>query len=133
MLPAVAGRAAQLQPELMLNCLAGAQTLAEDAKAFTDFDWNLQMHMARNSQNPVFSLILNDFSQIFTNLAMHYFDLTTARQASRTFYHELSRAIEKRANTVESVVKKAMEQSISIWQEMQPGLPGSGLPWRDCF
>ena len=127
MLPAVAGRAAQLQPERMLNCLAGAQNLPEDARAFSDFDWNLQMHMARNSQNPVFSLILNDFRQIFANMAMHYFDLTIARRASRTFYHELSRAIEKRANTVESVVKKAMEQSILIWQEMKPGLPGSGF------
>ena len=127
MLPAVAGRAAQLQPEIMLNCLAGAQNLAEDAKAFSDFDWKLQMLMARNSQNPVFSLILNDFTEIFANMAMHYFDLTTARRSSRMFYHELSRAIENRANTVEDVVKKAMEQSISIWQEMKPGLPGSGF------
>jgi len=50
---------------------------------------------------------------------MHYFDLNTARQASRTFYRELSRAIEKRADTVEDVVKKAMGQSISIWKEVK--------------
>jgi GntR family negative regulator for fad regulon and positive regulator of fabA len=125
MLPSVAGRAAGYQPEILLDCLAEARNLAEDAKAFSDFDWKLQMLMARNSQNPVFSLILNDFARIFANMGLHYFNLTTARQASRTFYRALTRAIEKRSDTVEEVVKKAMEQSISIWQEVKPGLSGS--------
>lgn len=119
MLPPVAGRAARYQPEILLDCLAETESLAEDAKAFSDFDWKLQMLMARNSQNPVFSLILNDFAQIFANMAMHYFNLNSARRASRTFYRELCRAIEKGNNTVEDVVKKAMEQSISIWQEVK--------------
>jgi GntR family negative regulator for fad regulon and positive regulator of fabA len=121
MLPFVAGQAARFQPEILLNYLAEARNLTEDAKAFSDFDWKLQMLMARNSQNPVFSLILNDFAQIFANAAMHYFNLNTARQASRTFYRKLSRAIEKRTDTVEDVVKKAMGQSISIWKEVKPG------------
>ena len=125
MLPSVAGRAARFQPEILLDYLAGARNLTEDAKAFSNFDWKLQMLMARNSQNPVFSLILNDFAQIFANMAMHYFNLNTARRASRAFYHELTRAIEKRTNTVEDVVKKAMEESISIWKEVKPGLSGS--------
>ena len=127
MLPSVAGRAARFQPEILLNYLANAQNLAEDAKAFSDFDWKLQMLMARNSQNPVFSLILNDFAQIFANMAVHYFNLNTARQASRAFYHELTRAIENRTHSVEDVVKKAMEQSISIWEKVKPGFSGSGF------
>lgn len=121
MLPSVAGRAARSQPEMLLNYLADARNLAEDAKAYSDFDWNLQMLMARNSQNPVFSLILNDFALIFANMARHYFDLPLARQASGAFYRELSRAIEKHTNTVEDVVKKAMEQSISIWKAVKRG------------
>ena len=121
MLPSVAGRAARFQPKILLDCLAEARDLAEDAKDFSDFDWRLQMLMARNSQNPIFSLILNDFARIFANAAMHYFNLNTARQASRKFYRELSRAIEKRTDTVEDVVKKAMGQSISIWKEVKPG------------
>jgi GntR family negative regulator for fad regulon and positive regulator of fabA len=121
MVPSVAGRAARFQPEILLNYLAEAPNLAEDAKAFSDFDWKLQMLMARNSQNPVFSLILNDFAQIFANMATHYFNLKAARQASRTFYRELTRAIENHADTVEDVVKKAMEQSISIWKGVKPG------------
>ena len=121
MLPAVAGRAARFQPDMLLYYLAGARNLNEEAKAFSNFDWKLQMLMARNSQNPVFSLILNDFAQIFANMAMHYFNLSRARRASRAFYHELARAIEKHTNTVEDVVKKAMEESISIWKEVKAG------------
>ena len=120
MLPSVAGRAARFQPDILLDYLAGARNLAEDAGAFSNFDWKLQMLMARNSQNPVFSLILNDFTQVFANMAMHYFNLNAARRASRAFYHELTQAIEKHANIVEDVVKKAMEESISIWKEVKP-------------
>jgi GntR family negative regulator for fad regulon and positive regulator of fabA len=118
MLPWVAGRAARFQPQILLDYLAGASNLDEDAKAFSDFDWKLQMLLARNSQNPVFSLILNDFAQIFADMALQYFTLNIARQASRTFYTEFSRAIEKQTDTVEDVVKIAMEQSISIWQKV---------------
>ena len=74
--------------------------------------------MARHSQNPVFSMILNDFDQIFAQMARHYFQLDTARRASLIFYQELARAIENHLHSVEDVVKKAMEQSVSIWQEI---------------
>ncbi len=125
MLPPVARRAAMYQPGFILDYLAKARNLAENVKAFSDYDWKLQMLMARNSQNPVFSLILNDFAPIFTTMAKHYFSKETARRASRTFYRELARAIENGSDTVEEVVKKAMEQSITIWQEIKPGLSGS--------
>lgn len=116
MLPAVAGLAARFQPEILLNYLAEARDLAEDAKAFVDYDWKLQMLMARNSQNPVYSLILNDFGQIFASLAVRYFNQDKARLASREFYSEFRQATEKHPGTVEDIVKKAMAQSISIWE-----------------
>ncbi len=119
MLPAVAGRAARFQPEIMLDYLAEARNLAEEAKAFADYDWKLQMLMARNSQNPVFSLILNDFAQIFANMAVHYFNQDKARRASLEYYRELTRAIENRDDTVEDIAKKAMAQSILIWKEVK--------------
>ena len=77
------------------------------------------MLMARKSQNPLFSLILTDFAQIFATMAANYFNLSKARQASRMFYGELTRAIKNHADTVEDVVKKAMEQSVSIWKEVK--------------
>jgi GntR family negative regulator for fad regulon and positive regulator of fabA len=119
MLPAVAGRAVRYQPQIILDYLSEARNLAEDAGAFADYDWQLQMLMARNSQNPVFSLILNDFSQIFANMALRYFTRGRARRASGQYYRELTHAIENRAGIVEDIVKKAMAQSIEIWQELK--------------
>ena len=121
MLPALAGRAIRYQPEIILDYLFDARSLAEDAGAFADYDWKLQMLMARNSQNPVFSLILNDFSQIFANMALRYFDQGIARQASRQYYRELTDAIESRTGIVEDIVEKAMARSIEIWQEIKKG------------
>ncbi len=53
-------------------------------------------------------------------MALHYFKLSAARQASRTYYHELTRAIENHTNTVEDVVKTAMKRNVSIWQDVKP-------------
>lgn len=119
MLPAVAGRAVRFRPDIMLQYLAEARHLTENAQDFADYDWKLQILMARNSQNPVFSLILNDFSQIFANMAVRYFNRERVRHASRHYYRELTSAIENRPADVEDIVKKAMAQSISIWQEVK--------------
>ncbi len=127
MLPPVARCAASYQPEIMLNYLVKARALTEDAQNFWRYDWKLQMLMAKNSGNPVFSLILNDFTAIFENMALIYFSDKTARQASRTFYRDLAQSIESKAGTVEDIVKNAMQQSITIWQEVRSRSGGSGL------
>jgi FadR C-terminal domain len=50
-------------------------------------------------------------------MAIIYFSDKSARRASRAYYRELGQAIETDPGTVEPIVKKAMEQSITIWQE----------------
>jgi len=120
MLPPVAGRAAAQHPDIILDYLSHADKLTEDTGAFSDYDWNLQILMARNSGNPVFSLILNDFTSIFTAMAMQYFTKQKARLASRTYYRELSDTLKGgTSERVEDVVKKAMAQSIAIWTEVK--------------
>ena len=119
MLPPVARRAAMYEPETISNYLGDAPNISEDATAFADYDWRLQMLMARNSRNPVFSLILNDFASVFAATAMRYFSEGTARRASRKFYRDLLQAIGHSADLVEKIVKEAMQQSIDIWQEVR--------------
>ena len=127
MLPCVARSAARHHPGIILKYLETSHALTEDAQVFSDYDWNLQILMARNSLNPVFSLMLNDFASIFTRMATIYFSDTMARQASRTFYQELGGAIVHSPGAVEVVVKRSMEQSVSIWQEVTYRSGGSGL------
>lgn len=119
MLPPVAGWAATYHPDIILDYLSKADDLIDDAGTFSSYDWDLQMLMARNSHNPVFSLILNDFASIFTAMAMRYFSEKKARRASLAYYRELSNTIKgsNRAG-VERVVEKAIQQGISIWQEL---------------
>ena len=120
MLPPVAGRAATHQPAIILKYLSRSETLGDDIEIFSDYDWGLQMLMARNSQNPVFSLILNDFAPIFTAMARRYFRIKRARRASRDYYRELSETIKRNdRKNVERVVKNAMNQSITIWQGLK--------------
>lgn len=126
MLPCISRSAAKHHPGIILKYLNTSRALTEDAQVFSDYDWNLQILMARNSLNPVFSLMLNDFASIFTRMALIYFCDTMARQASRKFYQELAGAIDHSPDAVEVVVKKAMEQSISIWQEVSCRSGGSG-------
>ena len=76
--------------------------------------------MARNSRNPVFALILNDFAAVYKAMALQYFTEKTARLASRTYYQKLSDTIKGRnIKRVEAVVKKAIAQSIAIWQNIR--------------
>ena len=118
-LPPVAGRAATYHPDIIVDYLSKADDLVEDAGTFSNYDWDLQMLMARNSHNPVFSLILNDFASIFSAMALRYFSATKARRASLAYYRELSNTIKGNDRAgVERVVKKAIQQGISIWQEL---------------
>ncbi|MCP4626278.1 MAG: GntR family transcriptional regulator [bacterium] len=119
MLPPVARQAATFNPKSMLEFLEEAGSITENTRKYSDYDWALQLLMARNSQNPVVSLILNDFSSIFTSIGLTYFSDKMARQASRAYYSELARAIHNSPGAVEQVVKRAMQESISIWQEVR--------------
>jgi GntR family negative regulator for fad regulon and positive regulator of fabA len=127
MLPPVARRAAIFNPKIIMAYLEKARDLAETARNYADYDWNLQMLMARNSHNPVFSLILNDFSSIFTSMALTYFGDQMARQASGAYYRELTRVLDSSPGAVEQVVERAMQESISIWQDLRSRSGESGM------
>jgi GntR family negative regulator for fad regulon and positive regulator of fabA len=120
MLPPLAARAAANYPDIILDYLSQAESLPDDTGTFSNYDWNFQILMARKSGNPVFSLILNDFTSIFSAMAMQYFTEKKARLASRHYYQELSDTIKSSGRQrVEKVVKKAMAQSIAIWKEVK--------------
>jgi GntR family negative regulator for fad regulon and positive regulator of fabA len=119
LLPPVARLAAIHQPRKMLNFLDHRPHLTDSAETYAAYDWELQMCMARESGNPVYSLILNDFASIFRKIAGRYFTAQEPRTATLRYYRDLARAIKRKDNSVEEVVKKAMEQSIKIWDEIK--------------
>ena len=119
MLPPMAKQAVVFHPDKVIKFLDGSHNLTEKAAIYADYDWKLQILMAKNSHNPVFSLILNDFSLIFNSMALTYFSSEKARQASQLFYRDLIQAIGDSPGAVAQSVARAMQQSILIWQEMR--------------
>jgi GntR family transcriptional regulator, negative regulator for fad regulon and positive regulator of fabA len=119
LLPPVAGLAASHQPQRLIAHLGLRPRHSDSAETFAAFDWAFQMRMARESGNPIYPLILNDFASIFQKMAARYFNPQHSRDASLVYYRNLTSAIERQDNSVEKVVKKAMEQSIQIWHKIK--------------
>ena len=117
--PPVAGQAAANAPGPIAGHLEKCRSLEDDALAFTAYDWQLQEQMARRSGNPVHLMLLNDFKGIFTAMAAAYFSRENARRASIIFYKKLLHALRNDPTAVESIVKKAMTDSITIWKQIQ--------------
>jgi GntR family negative regulator for fad regulon and positive regulator of fabA len=118
LLPPIAQLAIQNHPHDILEYLRLSKKLPQEAKAYATYDWQLQMFLARQSDNPVFALILNDFASVYQAMALLYFGWQTARKTSYAFYQKLSQAIEQSADSVEAIVKAAMEESIDIWNKI---------------
>ncbi len=118
MLPPVARLAITNAPGLFADYLSGYTDLEDDPEKFASFDWELQVFYARYSRNPVYPLILNDFSSVFRIMAPYYFSLEKGRNSSRAYYRKLLAAIKEGGNDVENIVREALQKSLAIWGEL---------------
>jgi len=121
LLPPCAAVSVRQSPGRFLDHLSKADQLGDDAEAFTGFDWELQILMVKYSNNLIYPLILNDFSEIYQKLGILYFRLSTARKSSGQYYTALQNDIENGSRKVEQIVRDVMRESLQIWQDMQPG------------
>ncbi|NNF99128.1 MAG: GntR family transcriptional regulator [Desulfobacteraceae bacterium] len=120
LLPEVAGMAAEKAPETLLRHLSRHEQLNDDKESFAEFDWQLQLLMATHSGNPIFRLIVNDFSQLFKTMAPAYFAMDDARRASTGYYQALSRFITGNdREKVVAIVRSAMRDAMVRWKQMK--------------
>jgi len=86
-------------------------------KDFAQFDWELHYRLTVESGNPIFTLILNGFKDLYPVMGQVYFASTNARARSRKFYGDLLKAVQAndpaRANRVMRVV---MADSVKLWK-----------------
>lgn len=113
--PVIAQLAAKRNPQALLDYLVKMSDLADQARDYVEFDWQLQVLMAELSGNPIYRLVINDFAQAFSVLGGFYFAKPEDRKRSRSYYQSLIRALHKR-RSVEKVVRRAMEESAQVWQ-----------------
>ena len=115
----MAGLAVTRSPDVLEAYLIKSKALEDLAEPFADYDWGLQMCMTRGSNNPIFSLILNDFSAIYSAMGQWYFTSARSRRASAAYYQDLRKQIHRGRAAVEQSVRKAMAESIDIWRRLK--------------
>ncbi|MBW2630822.1 MAG: GntR family transcriptional regulator [Deltaproteobacteria bacterium] len=118
LIPPIARLAIASSPGVFREYLNLFSNLGDDAPAFADYDWNLQILFVRHSGNPIYPLILNDFSSIFKVMALRYFSLEEGRESSRDYYLQLLRSIEQEKGDAEQIVRSVLEKSINIWKNV---------------
>ena len=105
-------------PEAVCEHLDQMQEIPEDAREFSAADLELQRVLTILSGNPIYTLILNGFAELYRVMGPFYFSSPAARERSRRFYFELREAAEKRdAEAGERLTREMMTESIAIWKD----------------
>lgn len=113
-------------PELIIDFLATKPEKSDAAEIYSDFDFNLHLRLTQASRNPIFTLILNGFGELFKQKAIIYFHNEQARIYSYNFYGALETAfLSKKPEIVYGLTEKVMKNSISFWKNADLNLGGN--------
>lgn len=116
--PTYSSMAVKNNPDVIIDYLQTKPEISNSAETYSDFDFNLHLRLTQASGNPIFTLILNGFQDLFKEKAIIYFHNEQARIYSYNFYLELLKAFtSKNPKTVYQLTEKVMSNSISFWKE----------------
>jgi GntR family negative regulator for fad regulon and positive regulator of fabA len=123
--PAYARAAVVRKPKYVAEILADYAMLDDAPQVFAAADWELHRQLTIESGNPVYTLILNGFSDLYRSMALIYFTLMEARARSRVFYQDLrDAALIKDPELAERVTRQMMIESLDLWQAAVEGHGG---------
>lgn len=92
-----------------------ASGLVQTAEAFTAYDWGLHRLLTTLSGNPVFTLILNGFKDLYLIMGRTYFSYPAARKHSDTFYSNLLGACQNQdPEAAGQITQLVMEESLEL-------------------
>jgi GntR family negative regulator for fad regulon and positive regulator of fabA len=117
--PAYTRMAMQHSLKETIHLLESMQDIPDTAADFTQRDLELHCQLTCLSRNPVFTLILNGFGDLYQSMGLLYFQISQNRDHSRSFYKKLLLAV--LSNDVfmaEEVTRRVMEDSISLWSRL---------------
>jgi len=110
-------------PADVLEVLHEHIRVQEAPQDFSAYDWRLHHKLTIASGNPVFTLILNGFRDLYQTMACIYFANQQARMSSRQFYSDLLEAtLVKNASGAETITRQVMGDSLALWQ-LAIGIP----------
>jgi GntR family negative regulator for fad regulon and positive regulator of fabA len=124
--PAYTRQAVERQAIGVAQALENYADLSDDTAAFAAFDWQLHHRLTILSGNPIFTLILNGFADLYPPMAERYFQAEATRASSRAFYAGLlAAAIAREAETAEAITRRVMTASLAFWRAGQEGNPSN--------
>ena len=101
----------------VLRLLEKVQIVDDTPLEFSEGDFLLHSQLTILSGNPIFTLILNGFGDLYHELGQIYFSNPQARDHSRSFYKKLHSAVlSKDAFLAEEVARQVMQDSIELWK-----------------
>lgn len=117
--PTYTRQAVERDPALVIGYLNGYAQLSDDPEAFARADWHLHHALTAASGNPVFTLILNGFEQLYRLMGGQYFASPRTRDHSRAFYRSLLAAAQANDPArAEELTRQVMAESLSFWPEV---------------
>lgn len=115
--PQYVKKAIQLNHPKVVGLLSEIDELANTPENFASFDWKVQKELARLSENPLFTLILNSFEPAFVKMATKYFESPFRREASLNYYKKLlTVALRGDGQLAEELAYSIMEKSYTLWE-----------------
>ncbi len=120
MMPEISKKACENDPEKLIAYLEKAEDLDDDVKKFTQFDWELQLLMASCTKNPIYRMILKDFTTMYSIMGELYFFEAESRKSSMAYFRNLLDYLKaKNSEAVQKEVRRIMEKSIELWQQLE--------------
>lgn len=97
--------------------LESLQGLPDEMEAYVQKDLELHIYFTRLSGNPIFTLILNGFGDLYQKMGQIYFALPEARKYSQQYYKDLLDAARTGSfEQAEEITRKVMIDSIRYMQ-----------------
>lgn len=116
--PAYARLAIEKDSEAIVRLLEKSNWLIDNPTEFAAYDWEVHHGLSIASGNPIYTLILNGFRELYQPMACQYFELEHARRCSQDFYKKLLNAAwMHEPAAAEEYTRQAMEQSQELWIE----------------
>jgi len=111
-------------PERVIEILSAAAELEDSAKAFAEFDYEINHELAMASENPIYVLVLNGFKGLYARIGQFYFSEPEARELARKFYAELMElARAGKYNDTLNVVRQYGYESAGVWKQRRDSIP----------
>lgn len=118
--PAYTQAAVDAEPVKTSKFISGLLDLPDTPKAYAQADWDLHQKLTILSGNPVFTLILNGFKDLYPILAERYFALSIHRAHSLRYYKLLYQAaLDKDSNAASTLTQKVMEEARTFWSTLE--------------